>query len=394
MGDEGAGLVEARREHRRVVGSYGGTQAGPTLIVLGGIHGNEPSGVIASERVLEHLQNTRSPLRGTFVALTGNLQALERGVRFIARDLNRAWAEAQVAAALEAPEPHVAEVREQRDLHAALLEAVLASRGDVRFLDLHTSSADGPPFLTIGDTLRNRSFAMGLKLPVILGLEEQVDGALLEYMNNRGHVTMGVEAGRHDRDSSVDHHEAVLWLALEAAGMLETEHVPDRDRVDAVLERASRGIPRIVEVRHRHAVRPQDGFRMRPGFTNFTPVERGQVLADDARGPIRAPESGLVLLPLYQGQGDDGFFIAREIRPFWLRLSARLRGARMQSLIRMLPGVSPHPEIENSLVVDTRIARLYPLEVFHLFGFRKLRRDGTRLIVSRRRYDLEGPTRS
>lgn len=384
-------MLEARRRHQRVIGRYGDRRTGPLVIAMAGIHGNEPSGVLACERVLDRLRSGQPPMRGELVALTGNLEALRRGVRFVARDLNRAWSEDDVATVLGADISTAAEDEEQRELHAALLETVLGANGDVYFIDLHTSSADGPPFVTIGDTLRNRRLAMAVPLPVILGLEEQVDGALLEYMNNSGHVTMGVEAGRHDHDSSVDHHEAVLWLTLVAAGLLEPADLPERERLEARLRRASAGIPRIVEVRHRHVVRPGDGFRMEPGYCNFTPVERGQVLAHDARGPIRSPAKGLVLLPLYQGQGDDGFFIAREVRPFWLALSASLRRARLDPWLRFLPGVRRHPDLHSSLLVNTRIARLYPIEFFHLFGYRKRRAQGSRLTVTRRRYDLQGP---
>ena len=37
------------------------------------------------------------------------------------------------------------------------------------------------------------------------------------------------------------------------------------------------------------------------------------LLAEDRRGLIRAREAGYVLLPLYQAQGSDGFFIARAL---------------------------------------------------------------------------------
>ena len=43
------------------------------------------------------------------------------------------------------------------------------------------------------------------------------------------------------------------------------------------------------------------------------------------------------------------------------------------------------------LRIDTRIARFYPLQFFHLFGYRKFRRTATELLVSRRRYDLTPP---
>jgi succinylglutamate desuccinylase len=37
----------------RVLGTYGGTTAGPLVICLGGIHGNEPAGVLAAQRVVQ-----------------------------------------------------------------------------------------------------------------------------------------------------------------------------------------------------------------------------------------------------------------------------------------------------------------------------------------------------
>jgi hypothetical protein len=98
-------------------------------------------------------------------------------------------------------------------------------------------------------------------------------------------------------------------------------------------------------------------------------------------------------MPLYQGLGEDGFFLASEIHPFWLFVSTLLRRARLAVVLQLLPGVARHRERANSLVVDTRIARWFPLEIFHLFGFRKLRWQGPVLIVSRRPYDLTPPSR-
>ena len=70
-----------------------------------------------------------------------------------------------------------------------------------------------------------------------------------------------------------------------------------------------------------------------------------------------------------------------------------LRRLRLSGIVTALPGVRRHPDDDQILIVNTRVARWYPLEVFHLFGFRKLRRDGDDLIVSRRRYDLAPPPR-
>ena len=140
----------------------------------------------------------------------------------------------------------------------------------------------------------------------------------------------------------------------------------------------------MVEVRHHHVIRADDGFVMEPGFTNFQPVERGQLLARDRRGPIRAGEAGQILMPLYQGQGTDGFFLVRRVRPFWLRVAGWLRRLRIERVLPALPGVRRYPDKPGTLVVNPRIARWFVLELFHLLGFRKRQSREGKLIVSRR----------
>ena len=50
------------------------------------------------------------------------------------------------------------------------------------------------------------------------------------------------------------------------------------------LTQRTAGVPRILEVRYRHAVEPGDHFVMEPGYVNFQPIKRGQLLARDGRG--------------------------------------------------------------------------------------------------------------
>lgn len=372
---------------RRSIGAYGGVEPGPIVVCVCGIHGNEPAGLRAAERVLEALHRRQPRLRGEFIAIAGNLEALARGRRYLGKDLNRQWTPERIRTLETAtrPEDLEPEDREQLEMWRSLESVLSRSDRPVTFLDLHTSSADGPPFATMGDTLLNRRFVQRLPVPVILGLEEQIDGALLEFVNNLGHVTVGVEAGRHDRQSSIERHEAVLWLSLLAAGSLDAGDVPEAPACRETLRRAAAGLPGITEVRHRHALREGDGFEMNPGYENFQPIRKGEVLARDRRGPIRALEAGVILLPLYQPLGDDGFFIGRAVRPFWLKVSAALRRLGAPSWPHLLPGVRRHPAREDTLIVDTRIARFYPLDLFHLLGYRKRRWQGNILLVTRRR---------
>ena len=64
-----------------LIGSVRGSLPGPTLLILGGMHGNEPAGVLAADRVLLRIQERRADLRGEVVLLRGNTRALERNGR-------------------------------------------------------------------------------------------------------------------------------------------------------------------------------------------------------------------------------------------------------------------------------------------------------------------------
>jgi succinylglutamate desuccinylase len=385
----------ATRAGHHVIASIRGSQTGPTLIILGSIHGNEPAGTRAALRVLSKLAELERCLRGEVILLTGNTRALERKVRYIDTDLNRLWTSANIQTIKSggAVHPKVSEAFEQRELLAELEGAFARARAEIFFVDLHTTSAPGKPFATVGDTLRNRRFALNFPVTIVLGLEEQLDGTLLECVNNLGVITMGLEAGQHDAASSTNNHEAVIWIATVTTGNLRRQDVPELNKQVALLAHAAGG-RRVVEVRHRHAISPADEFKMEPGFTNFQPVRRGQLLAHDRKGEITARETGLVLLPLYQGLGDDGFFLGREVRKFWLSLSALLRRMKIGNFVHLLPGVRRDPLNENFLIVNTRIARILPMQIFHLLGLRRRRWVGNHLVVSRRAFDLQGPPES
>jgi succinylglutamate desuccinylase len=308
-------LTNVPAKFPRVLGRVRGKVAGPTVITVGGIHGNEPAGALAAQRVFARIAREAPALRGEFVAFAGNVRALEARERYIARDLNRNWSDASVAAlgAGGAIGSRASEDTEQQELWWHIDAARRAARGAVYFLDLHTTSADGIPFGMIGASPTNREFALNFPLPVILGLIDKVNGALLEYMRTLGCITLGVEAGQNERASSVDNHEAVLWIALVSAGVLAEAAVPDLEHWRDTLALARRSLPRMMEVLHRHAICPEDRFQMEPGFANIQPIHAGQLLARDRHGEIRAKEQGMLFLPLYQALGDDGFFLGRQV---------------------------------------------------------------------------------
>ena len=152
----------------RELGHSRGARPGPTLVLIGGVHGNEPGGVAAIRAVLGQLGRVEH--RGEVVGLAGNLAALERGVRCNQRDLNRGWSEERLAALLDAdPSTLANEDLEQRQLAARLAELSAQAVGPMAVLDLHSMSGPGAPFTCMADVVRNRKLAFGLPIPVVVG---------------------------------------------------------------------------------------------------------------------------------------------------------------------------------------------------------------------------------
>lgn len=376
-------------DERRILGRYGGDVDGPLVLCVAGIHGNEPSGVRAVRRVVARLTELRPAFRGRFLAISGNLPALEAGRRFIDRDLNRGWNVRRVSRTLERPE--TVEDEEQAELLGILVPAIREASQTVYVIDLHTTSSSSPPFLTLGDSLETRAFAHELGMPLVLGIEEKID-AMVDYLAEFGTVGVGIEGGQHEDPRSVDLHEAGLWLSLAAAGCLPADtDLVDLEGFRSEIHEASRGLSPVYEVIYRRAITPADEFRMTPGFENFTQVRVGQIVARDMRGPIMTPMRGRLFLPLYQTQGDDGFFLVRPISPVWLRVSAALRRLGAPRLLRLLPGVHRSERRDDTFIVSRRVARWLVNEIFHLLGYRVVRETRRNVVFRGRRPQLRDP---
>jgi predicted deacylase len=304
----------------RVLGRVRGPRPGPTLVVVGGLHGNETAGIIALQRILAALWSREAHLSGELLALRGNRRALARNRRFLRRDLNRLWTPERIEEVRRAGGRRrsdggagTGEEAEQLELLLALENATACARGEVFFLDLHTTSGPGAPFTTVTDSALNQAFAGSIPVPLILGLEEVLTGTLTAYVTSLGLPAVVFEGGQHGSPGAIASSEAAIWLGLACAGVLREASFPEVSRSWKRLRARTRGLPSALEMRYRHPVRPEDEFRMLPGFSSFQAVSAGEVLAQDRRGTVLSPAEARLLLPLYQSQGEDGFFLVREV---------------------------------------------------------------------------------
>ena len=168
-------------------------------------------------------------------------------------------------------------------------------------------------------------------------------------------------------------------------GCVRPKQLPERARYYTRLRRATAGLPPAVRILHRHGLGRNEGFEMEPGFDNFHRVRRGQRLARDVHGPIDAATDGLVMLPRYHSQGNDGFFLAKTVSRRWLALSAAARHSRVEHLLPLWPGLHRDAGNPNRLQYDGGDPPAPMLRMLRLLGFHGIRYKPPGLEFFRRR---------
>ena len=250
-------------------------------------------------------------------------------------------------------------------------------------MDIHTTSSKTVPFITINDALINRKFSRCFPLPVVLGIEEYLEGPLLSYINQKGYVSLGIESGQHDAIEAVENAISFIWIALVASGMLSAADLPEFKVYYRKLRNATYGIRSFYEILSRRVLLPDDDFTMVDGFQSFEKVAKGTLLAAHNGEEILAQKDSTIFMPLYQEQGKEGYFFIQKI-PLWaLRLSEFLRRFKWDGFFLLFPGVSRTGNKEH-LKVNLQVAKYFSRSIFHLFGYRRSFLDGRRIAMSNR----------
>jgi len=308
----------------RLIGTYTGTEKGPLLICFGSIHGNEPAGTQALERVFqmlaeEPIKNPSFQFAGRMIGLRGNLRAIQQGKRYLEKDLNRQWIPTNIMRIKKAQlEDLTAEDLEIREI-LEVIHAEIANYQPEKLiiLDLHTTTASGGIFVIVTEDAESLRIGKELHAPVIKGkgLLAGVEGTTLHYFNptNFSIPTVAVcfESGQHQEPIAVSRAIAAVINCLRTIGCVHPSHIENKH--DQLLQTYSAGLPKVMELILTHRIQPSDNFAMKLGYQNFQPVKKGEVVAVDKNGPIQVEEDCMMLMPLYQKQGNDGFFLIKEV---------------------------------------------------------------------------------
>jgi predicted deacylase len=262
-------------------------------MVLGGVHGNELTGIRAVHRLRERF-GVEKLARGMLTVAIGNPAAVARGTRGSAphMDLNRSFRAELLA------EPKTYEERRAAELAPFIAEADA-------LLDLHAVNTPSEPFV-VATAHDARRAELGAAFPCrtyVVAPDAIIPGSTDGWAGRCGRYGIGYESG-HMRDlARLDEVKRGVDGVMRRLGLVGGP--PETGERQAVI--------RIEEP----IVLDGEAFAFASGRgkEGFEPFAKGDVLGHIDGRPVRAPFSGLLLFPkpkrLHRTGSPVGFLAVR-----------------------------------------------------------------------------------
>lgn len=251
--------------------------AGPHVLCFGGIHGDEPCGVWAIQKLMDNVKNGAvKPLGGTLTLVIANKLALNKNVRFVDQNLNRLFKEAP---------------REARDnyesLRAAELMPLILQANF--FLDLHSTSSKTEPFITCESKYLAAAKKLGVR-NIVVGwgdlLAKSTLGDTETFAVNHGVTAFTMECGAHQDETSKRVAYETLIKFLTFAGILELPAPP---------------LPETSVFRLFHVEECQDiSFQFEREFQNFNLLKKNELIGRDSSRQHLSPSDCCLVLPAFR----------------------------------------------------------------------------------------------
>ncbi len=292
-----------------LIGTIGNNEQ-KKLIVLGGIHGNETGGIDAIKRVMKFF-NTHPEIKidGKIYFIKGNLKALEKGERFIDKDLNRLWKQEYIN---DSTHKHY-DIKELQELHRLIsVEICKNNYEDCTLLDLHTFSAESGVFCIPAGNSKSIELARSFQTPFIEKLVDSLPETALNYFGNKGITGVVFEGGTHGSEEAVNNLEAGIFHIIGYLKMLNSDKTSIIEKMRKKLECISRNFPHYLELTYIHKLNEYNKYETKEGYYNFKKIIKDEIIGFQDGDIVKSPSNGYILMPLYQKKGSDGFFIVQE----------------------------------------------------------------------------------
>ena len=267
-----------------------GSGAHQQHVVLGfAIHGNEHGTLPAALRLQAELSSGELAHGGPLTLLVGNPEALVANERFLEEDFNRVFT---------FDRPAVSRERKRAERVRPLLD-----QADL-FLDFHqTQTPTERAFWTFPWQHEFGLWARALAVAPV-GLTRKPGQAfspgmccLDEYVRGRGKTGITVEVGFRGQDAAQS--DATYRAARRLLQLVDIVQAGV-----ATLESCALREPALSWYQSTSIVRAETPeHRLRPGYRNWSTVERGALLSPEGAPTLVAAASGVVLFPKYPPPG-------------------------------------------------------------------------------------------
>lgn len=270
-----------------------------------GIHGNELSGKKALKKIFSYLEKNKIDVHGNIIGVQGNLKAIEKKERYIDVDLNRIWKKNIINQVQKGKLKDKHEYKELKKVHE-IIDIIIKKKQkkNIIIIDLHNTSSASGLFSVINNT-KDLKIASAIKTPIITKLFSKVKGSFSQYYNSKNISTIVFEGGAIGDPASIYNHEMGIFRILEKSKVIKKEDIPDFIGKKFTTNNDNN----TYKVKYIHQISESDNFLMKPNVTNFQVIKKGEILGRDNTGDVLSPFDGKILMPLYQEQGNEGFYI-------------------------------------------------------------------------------------
>lgn len=279
-----------------VVIRFGGAKAGPRLLVLGAVHGDEVCGTDAIRAIVSQLENNQLELvcgEVTFVPIC-NPKAYAARLRHVGKNLNR------MVAHYSNPQTYEEELANQ-------LTGLIAASDYL--LDIHSFESEGEAFVFQDYTDdKAASFARCLGLNIIItGWPEMYAdpaayainaGDTIGYAHQCGITGALIECGQHN-----DTHAAKIAEQAIINALMHLQMIGGRDFLEKFPN------PKIIQARKVYP-KHKEGV-LAKNWQHLDAIAKGEILATYVDGAEEtAPCDGIILLPNAKAAiGDEWFYL-------------------------------------------------------------------------------------
>ena len=243
-----------------------GQKAGPTSIILAGVHGNEKCGIEALQNILPNLEIERGRVWFGY----GNPRAIENNQRFAETNLNRIF---KGDSLLSGDEKKSYEYERAQFLKKYLDQASA-------LLDIHASfTPESKPFIICEANAKGIIENLPVDL-IVSGFDQVEPGGTDYYMNSLGKIGICVECGYLNDPKSAKIAEKSIFAFLKTRGHLKND-ATSRDQ----------SYLRMYEKYYAKT----DSFSLSQSFEDFETIEKDQLIGIDGKEEIRAKKQSLIL---------------------------------------------------------------------------------------------------